>query len=141
VTFRTGVARLTSAVVAVLFAAGLAGCGSSAGSGALSPTVGSVETTAVAPALALTVNADGTEVSYEGVAGVTALVQLQTLDPVVEMTGEGEMAFVTGINGRVADESKNEFWAFYINDESAQVGAGTYVMEDGDIITWKLETF
>ncbi len=93
-----------------------------------------------APATGLTANADGTEVSYQGVAGKTALELLQELDPTATTSGEGANAFVTAIGGREADQSK-EFWAFYVNGEQAAVGAGSYEMADGDEITWKLEAF
>ena len=89
----------------------------------------------------LTVSEDGLEVSYAGVAGKTALELLLQLDPTATTSGEGELAFVTGIGGRTADAAQNEFWAFYVNGEMAAVGAGSYVTADGDVITWKLETF
>ncbi|MEK8228800.1 DUF4430 domain-containing protein [Oerskovia sp. M15] len=57
------------------------------------------------------------------------------------MQGEGENAYVVAIDGREVQESAKEFWALYVNGETAQVGAGTLVTETGDEITWKLETF
>jgi len=93
------------------------------------------------PASGLRVSEDGLEVSYDGVAGMTALDLLLQLDPTATTSGEGENAFVTAIAGRAADPAENEFWGFYVNGEMAPVGAGSYVMEDGDVITWKLETF
>lgn len=77
-------------------------------------------------------------VSYQGEEGKTALSLLQDKAE-VEMTGEGEMAYVTKINGYTAKD--NEFWAFYVNGEQAQVGAGSYVTKTGDNIEWKIETF
>lgn len=59
----------------------------------------------------------------------------------VETSGEGEMAFVTSINDREADASKNEFWELIINGEPAQVGAGSYEIKDGDKIEWRIATF
>src|SRR5690606_18103794 len=53
-------------------------------------------------------------VSYQGEEGQTALALLQK-HAEVELDGEGEMAFVTTINGYKAKE--NEFWAFYINGD------------------------
>lgn len=84
---------------------------------------------------------DAPELSYEGVAGKTALELLVDADPTAIVQGEGENAFVTGIEGREAQESAKEFWALYVNGEMAQVGAGSLVTETGDEITWKLETF
>lgn len=79
--------------------------------------------------------------SYAGEDGETALDLLLENDPSAEATGDGEMAFVTGICGYTADESANEFWALYVDGEQATEGAGALETEDGQEITWKLETF
>ena len=79
--------------------------------------------------------------SYPGRTGSTALDLLLEADPSAEVTGEGENAFVTGIGGRAADDSKSEFWALSVDGEPAQVGAGTLQTEDGQEITWTLETY
>ncbi|MFJ4107823.1 DUF4430 domain-containing protein [Oerskovia enterophila] len=86
-------------------------------------------------------SADDVELTYEGVAGKTALELLIVADPTAVVQGEGENAFVTGIDGREAQDSAKEFWALYVNGEMAQVGAGSLVTETGDEITWKLETY
>ena len=86
-------------------------------------------------------SADDVELTYEGVAGKTALELLVAADPTAVVQGEGENAFVTGIGGREAQDSAKEFWALYVNGEMAQVGAGSLVTETGDEITWKLETY
>lgn len=59
----------------------------------------------------------------------------------VETSGEGEMAFVTSIDGREANEAKNEFWELVVNDEPSQVGAGSYEVRDGDKIEWRVSKF
>jgi len=59
----------------------------------------------------------------------------------VEATGEGEMAFVTAINGRAANKSKREFWEFIVNGEPAEVGAGSYKVRSGDKIEWRLSIY
>ncbi len=79
--------------------------------------------------------------SYPGRTGATALELLLEADPSAEVTGEGENAFVTAIGGRAADDSKQEFWALSVDGEPAQVGAGTLETEDGQEITWTLETY
>jgi hypothetical protein len=125
-------------LVAVILALGLfGGCAQ----GAPAAPADDRQSVAASASAALTVNPDGTGVSYPGVAGMTALERLQQLDPQAFASGEGENAFVTTIGGRAADDSKREYWAFYVNSELAQVGAGSYVMKDGDVITWKLETY
>ena len=59
----------------------------------------------------------------------------------VKTSGEGEMAFVTSIDGKEANEAKNEFWELVINGESSQVGAGSYEVKDGDKIEWRISKF
>ncbi|MGW2094845.1 DUF4430 domain-containing protein [Promicromonospora sukumoe] len=78
---------------------------------------------------------------YEGRTGATALELLLEADPSAEVTGEGENAFVTAINGRAADDSKNEFWSLSVDGELAQVGAGSLETVDGQEITWTIDTF
>lgn len=81
------------------------------------------------------------ELSYPGEDGKTALALLLENDPDAQVEGEGEQAMVVGIKGRTADDSKNEFWALYVDGEQAQVGAGALETSDGQTITWKLETY
>lgn len=54
---------------------------------------------------------------------------------------EEDGGFVTSINGVSQDTAANKYWMYYINGELAQVGAGTYIVQEGDEITWKLESF
>ncbi len=79
--------------------------------------------------------------SYAGRTGSTALELLLEADPSAEVTGEGENAFVTAIGGRAADDSKKEFWSLSVDGVPAQVGAGTLETEDGQEITWTIETY
>jgi hypothetical protein len=133
---RTTSTRLLSATaVGALSVALLAGC-----SGEDEPAAG----TSAAPSAAASESTEEhvaeniTEFSYAGVAGETALDLLLTQDPDAQVSGEGEMAYVTAIKGRTAKENK-EYWALYVDGEMAQVGAGTLVTEDGQQIQWKLE--
>ncbi|MBI5127281.1 DUF4430 domain-containing protein [Candidatus Roizmanbacteria bacterium] len=59
----------------------------------------------------------------------------------VDVRGEGKNAYVTGINGREADSKKKEYWAFYVNGKPAEVGAGSYILKQGDKIEWKIENY
>ena len=72
--------------------------------------------------------------------GATALDLLRKT-ATIETKGEGANAFVTTINGRAADSSKKEYWAFYIDGKLAEVGAGSYKLKDKDKLKWKLETY
>ena len=76
------------------------------------------------------------QISYKGQNGETALELLEKIAN-IEISGEGEMAYVTSINGIVAEANK-EFWSFLINEELASVGAGSYTTKNSDMITWKL---
>lgn len=49
--------------------------------------------------------------------------------------------FITSINDVEQDESEGLYWLYYINEEMPSVGAGDYIVEDGDLIEWKLESF
>ena len=81
---------------------------------------------------------DKKEINYSGVVGETALETLNSLAMVeVQESSFGE--FVTSINGVEADSS-TEYWAFFVNGELAAVGAGSYEAEEGDQITWRLES-
>lgn len=152
-TLRDTSARPLTALTAVLLTAGLlAGCSSTDepaadATSSTSPSTASEEPSA--PADDATDEAsddefgdsdDAPEFSYEGRAGTTALDLLLEADPSAQVTGEGENAFVTAIDGVVADPD-SEFWALYVNGEMATVGAGSLETEDGAEITWKLETF
>ena len=75
--------------------------------------------------------------AYRGQEGKTALAILKEVTQ-TETSGEGEMAFVVSINGYKPDVSK-EFWAFYVNDKQAEVGAGSYATKSTDLIEWRLE--
>lgn len=132
-------ARSLTALASLLLAVGLlAGCGTAEdGPADASSASVAADDTSEAPSDDAT---QAPELSYEGVAGQTALALLLEADPSAAISGEGEMAFVTAIDGVAADPS-SQFWALYVNGEMAQVGAGSLVTETGDEITWKLETF
>lgn len=79
------------------------------------------------------------DVTYKGKAGITALALLEQNAKIVT-SGTGENAFVTTINDVMANP-KNQYWQFSVNGKSATVGAGSYVTQDSDTITWKLASF
>ena len=76
-----------------------------------------------------------TTVVYDGVAGETALVTLQGLCEVqTQSSSYGD--FVTAIGGK--DAGTEYYWAFYVNDDYANEGAGTFKAQEGDKIKWVL---
>ncbi|MFC8921620.1 DUF4430 domain-containing protein [Cellulosimicrobium sp. NPDC057127] len=156
-TFREAPTRPLTALTSFLLAVGLlAGCGASAddADASSSPTV--AESSAGDETSDASADGDDPtedqgsddaegqdevpELSYEGEDGRTALDLLLEADPSAQVSGEGENAFVTAIDGVAADPD-GEFWALYVNGEMASVGAGSLETEDGDEITWKLEAF
>lgn len=74
--------------------------------------------------------------------GKTALEATQiVLKDNIKTNGTGENAFVTSLNGREANTKKREFWEFLVNGKQAEVGAGTYKIQNGDIIIWQISTY
>ncbi len=72
--------------------------------------------------------------------GKTALDLLEKYSK-VGLQGNGVNAFVTTIDGLTADASKRKYWAFYVNGKLADVGAGSYKLQNGDKIVWKIESY
>ena len=72
--------------------------------------------------------------------GKTALEATQVYAKVVT-EGNGTNAFITSINSRVADSKKHEFWELLINNKPSSVGAGSYIIQNGDSILWHITTY
>jgi len=82
----------------------------------------------------------GKELSFISPGSQTVLETLQRLGIPITFQGSGVNAFITAING-VEANSASEFWAFYIDGEFAPLGAGSFIAEKGQQITWRLEQF
>lgn len=76
-------------------------------------------------------------ISYQGKEGVDALTLLKENNE-VEQNASG---LVTTIAGRKAEDSKREYWAFYINGKMAAVGPADYVTKDTDKLEWKVDNY
>ena len=74
---------------------------------------------------------------YTGVDGVDALTLLKQKTLVKQDT----TGMVVSIADRQADNNQREFWSFYINGQSAQVGPASYITKNNDIISWKIEKY
>ena len=86
----------------------------------------------------VTKEAQNQEISYEGREGVDAMSLLrENYNIETEEFGGGLGEFVTSIEG--IGPASDEFWGFFVNGETANVGASTYITKDGDIIEWKIE--
>ena len=81
---------------------------------------------------------EGKTVTYTANESENALAALKRQTDVKTKTFEGMGEYVTAINGLAADDSTN-FWAFYINGQQAEVGAGSYTAMAGDQLEWRLE--
>jgi len=76
--------------------------------------------------------------TYPCTAGGTALAALQTKYPVdTKDTSFGKQ--IIGINNVVP--ANNQFWAFYIDNASATIGADAYQCKGTETISWKLDSF
>lgn len=47
--------------------------------------------------------------------------------------------YITSINGVESSTETNEYWSYYINDELGEIGISSYILQDGDLITWRYE--
>lgn len=77
-------------------------------------------------------------ISYQGVEGKNALDLLKASYTVETENFSGIGEFVKTING--VAPSKDQFWGFYVNGVSSNVGAAQYMTKATDKIEWKLDT-
>lgn len=76
-------------------------------------------------------------ISYQGITEKDALSILKERATV----SQNSSGLVTEINGRKADNSKHEYWAFYINGKMASVGPADYKTKNEDLVEWKIEKY
>lgn len=75
--------------------------------------------------------------SYTGKTGKNALTLLQEKTSIEQ----AKSGLVIMINKRKADDTKREFWAFYVNGEMSHVGPKEYQTKSTDKILWKIEKY
>lgn len=75
-----------------------------------------------------------------GFIGKTALEATQANTKVIA-TGTGANTFITGLGEKITDTKKHEFWELIANGAQTQVGAGSYIIQNGDKIEWKISTY
>ena len=76
------------------------------------------------------------DITYQGVEGKNALELLKASHQVESTTSDfGE--FIVAIDGQRPDNQ--HFWAFYVNGQLAQEGAGTYQTKPTETIVWRLD--
>ena len=76
-------------------------------------------------------------IKYQGVDGKTAL-ELLSQHATVVTKSSSYGPYVDSING-VAGGTDKKYWAFYVNDKMADIGADAYVTKATDKIVWKFE--
>ncbi|MBR2496092.1 MAG: DUF4430 domain-containing protein [Clostridia bacterium] len=83
-------------------------------------------------------------VKTEGAFAIDALIELKEQKN-SNFTFEFETgefgAYITSVNGKMADSLKNEYFAFYLNGEYAALGISEQAVLDGDQIKLVLETW
>lgn len=62
---------------------------------------------------------------------------LDAMEDTYELEEDG--GFISAIEGYEQDVDAGRYWLYYINDETASVGAAEYELEEGDQIEWRLE--
>lgn len=79
---------------------------------------------------------DGEQKTFEAQSesGATVLDVLKANAEVVEEDG-----FVQAIDGHA--QGDNQYWMYEVDGELAQVGAGDFILEDQQSVTWRLESF
>ena len=75
--------------------------------------------------------------SYKGEEGKDALTILKEKTK-IEQSSSG---LVVSISKRKADDSKHEFWGFYVNGKMAEVGPADYQTKKGDQIEWRIQKY
>lgn len=75
--------------------------------------------------------------SYQGQDNKDALSLLKAK----AVVGQNASGLVISINGREANATKHEYWAFYVNGKLAGVGPADYQTHKSDMILWKIATY
>ncbi|MFA5990947.1 MAG: DUF4430 domain-containing protein [Candidatus Doudnabacteria bacterium] len=78
-----------------------------------------------------------TAIKYNGQEGKNGLELLKAKYTVETKSYGSAGEFVESINGVKPDAQ--HFWKFFINGESASVGAGSYITKSTDVLEWKLD--
>lgn len=134
------------ALCALLFAALLAGAGCSAPAADNADSAGAdaAQTQAASISVQVAIDmpdngaAESTTATVEVPAGATAYDALVASGADVQAEDGDYGKFVTSING-VANGSEGEAsgWIYKVNDESPSEGCDSYVLQNGDTVTWE----
>ena len=64
---------------------------------------------------------------------------LEATNATVEVQNDwyGDSVFVISIMGIASDAERGLWWQYWVNDELAPVAANKFLVQDGDVISWK----
>lgn len=90
-------------------------------------------------AVTITVNISGEEIEngtkeLEVERGANLLEVMKKNFEIVEQDN-----FINSIDGHKQDEESSKYWIFDLNGEMAPTGANDTVLQEGDVVEWKLE--
>lgn len=102
--------------------------------------------TETASTVRASITVDGATYNTEIAEGSTLLAFMEKTqeETAFSFTGkntEGIGFFVEEINGVTSTSEERSFWAYYVNGQQAQVGVSDYIVQSGDTIEWKKETY
>ena len=83
-------------------------------------------------------------VKTEGAFAIDALIELKeqkNSNFTFEIENGDFGAFITSVNGKIADDANREYFAFYLNGEYAALGISEQAILDGDQIKLVLEAW
>lgn len=125
---------LTAAVVTGLTAGGLLWAQRSATDAAETPATTSQSTAGVSAGE----SKKDDRISYKGIAGQSALVQLREVVPDVQTKYSVYGEYVESMNGLMGGVN-DYYWSFYVDGIMSNVGADSYVSTGGELIEWKYQ--
>lgn len=68
--------------------------------------------------------------------GETVLTALSESGVQFEYSGTGSTAFVKSIDGIANDKENGNYWFYFVNDELAKVGCGSWKLKPDDQVKW-----
>ncbi len=79
---------------------------------------------------------NGTVLTFYNVEGNNVL-EVTNATVKVQSDWYGNSVFVTSIEGVSSDAESGLWWQYWVNNELAPVAANNFLVQDGDVISWK----
>ena len=79
---------------------------------------------------------NNTILTFDSIAGDNVL---DATNASIEVKSDwyGDSVFVTSIGGVPSDAESGLWWQYWVNDELGPVAANNFLVQDGDVISWK----